>query len=719
MNTRVLKVTSVVLKTSVAVVALGTAVSASAQETQLQTIVIEGEATNGWGQTGIAPVRGYVAKQTRTGAKADISINRVPQAVSVVGKQEMDDRGVVNKVDEALRYTPGVVSAPFGTDPDTDWFYIRGFDAGQTGVYLDGLSLFSYGFGGFQIDPFMLERVEVLKGPASVLYGGANPGGIVNMIRKRPTDTPFYYTETGINSNGNAFAGFDISDAVDESGIYHYRLTGKVAGGDGYTDYTNDLRGFIMPQLTISPDDATELTIWAYASGLDQVHTGNGFLPYVGTVVDAPFGRIPRRFFPGEPDLDVGRYTQAMIGYELEHEFDDGWKVSSNFRYGHLNKYEYGPYPYLWASPTELNRIGFEGDTSADTLAWDNRIEREFDLGGATHNLMAGVDYRFYRIDNVQNFVSPGGPIDVLNPIYGLPQPANGPLYDEIVTMNQLGVYVQDQIRFGSGWIMTLNGRYDYVHTNFDNRLSPTRSFKESDGAFSGRAGLAYEFENGLRPYASVATFFNPLVGTSSDGPLTPEEGEQFEVGVKYEPTFFDGSITASAFHINKENYTISSGPPDWISSQLGEVRSQGFEIEAKANLNENWRLLGSVAYNDVEITKNPLNTALVGKTPYIVPDWTASLWLDYTVTTGTFEGLSVGGGVRYKGESWADEVNTLKVPSSAVVDAAIRYTKNDWTASLNVANVFDKKYVESCGGAGACGYGDARTVTFKLSKKW
>ncbi len=177
---------------------------------------------------------------------------------------------MVNKVDEALRYTPGVLSAPFGTDPDTDWFYIRGFDAAQTGLFLDGLPLFSFGFGNFQIDPFMLERIEVLKGPASVLYGGSNPGGIINLISKRPLDEPLYYTEVGINSDGNAFTGFDISDKLNDDGTVRYRLTGKVAGGDNYSDYSEDLRGFILPQVTYAPDDATSLTVFRLLQGLTR-----------------------------------------------------------------------------------------------------------------------------------------------------------------------------------------------------------------------------------------------------------------------------------------------------------------------------------------------------------------------------------------------------------------------------------------------------------------
>ncbi len=699
----------------VAVVAICGTWPAYAQEaaTTLAPIIIRGESERE------AAVKGYVAKRASTGSKSDTPVQDIPQAVSVIGREELDDRGVVNKVDEALRYTPGVKTQPFGSDPDTDWYYIRGFDASQTGVYLDGLSLFSYGFGNFQIDPFALDRVEVLKGPASVLYGGANAGGIVNMTSKRPTDTPYYYTEAGINSNGNGYGAFDVSDKLNDDGTIQYRLTGKIGGGDGYTDYTHDFRGFIMPQLTISPDADTKFTVWASYAGLDQLHTGNGFLPYEGTVVDWPsVGKISRRFFPGEPDIDTGRYSQTMAGYELEHTFDNGWELTSNLRYGHLNKYEHFVYPYLWASATELNRINFEGDTSADTIGWDNRLENSFDLGGTEHKVMVGLDYRLYRIDNIQNSVFGSGPIDVNNPVYGQPQAAPSPLYNETVTMNQLGFYAQDQVRFGGGWLVTLNGRYDVVHTDFNDKMPTGVSFDDTDGAWSGRAGLAYEFDNGFTPYASVATFFNPLVGRGLQGPLKPEEGEQYEAGIKYVPTFMDASVTASVFQINKRNNTVAIGAPPW-TDQLGAVQSRGFEVEGKINVDENWKLLASYAYTDTEVTKNDPNPVLVGKSLYVVPAHSASLWADYTITSGLLEGVSIGAGLRYKGQSWADEANTLKVPESTVVDAAIRYKKDNWTASLNVTNLFDKTYVESCRGVGACGYGEARTVMFKIGKAW
>lgn len=714
------------LQASAAIAVAGIAVPALAQDTLAPIVIQSGEGTGT--DSGVGPVRGYVAKDTTTGSKTDTPLNEIPQSVSVVGQQEFQDRGVTNKIDEILRYTPGVVTQPFGSDPDTDWWYIRGFDATQTGVYFDNLSLFSYGFGGTQLDPFMLERVEVLKGPSSVLFGGANPGGVINLVRKRPTDDPLYYTETGINSNGNAFFGFDFSDAINEDGTVKYRLTGKVVGGDNYSDFSEDLRGFIMPQLTITPDDATSLTVWGYLGGLDQVHTGNGFFPYVGTEVDAPFGRIPRDAFYGEPDTDTGKYVQKMIGYEFEHEFDNGLKFSQNARYGHTHRWEYSLSPNGWTGgvPTgpdyNLARFDFEHDTNANSFAIDNRLETDFDLGQANHSLMVGLDYRYYRIDTIQYCCGGATPISATDPVYGF-EGAGILSTDQDVTLKQLGVYAQDQIRFGEGWIVTLNGRYDTVETDSNNGVAafnPTASsYGYDESALSGRAGIAYEFDNGLTPYASVATFFSPLVATTSTGLAEPEEGEQYEIGVKYEPTFVDGMITASLFQINKRNFTVNEPAPSTISRQLGEVESRGFELEGKVNINENWRILGSFSYTDLEISKNPLNPGLVGNSPYIVPDITAGLWLDYAFTNDALEGLSVGGGVRYVGESWADEANTLKVSDSTVFDAGIRYEKNDWAASLNVANLFDEKYVSGCQGVNVCGYGDARTVTFKVSKKW
>ena len=685
--------------------------------TQLEQLTVEGG--RGSGQA-TGPVDGYVAKTTAAGSKSATPISEIPQSVSVIGREELEDRGVVTKIDEALRYTAGVSTEPFGSDPDTDWFYIRGFDATQTGVFLDGLNLFSFGFGGFQTDAYMLERVEVLKGPASVLYGGANPGGIVDLIRKRPQDEPAYSTEIGINNFGNAFFGFDANDKLNEDGTVTYRVTGKVAGGDNYSDYSEDLRGFIMPQVTFTPDDATSFTIYAMASALDQVHVGNGFLPYAGTVTDGPFGgKIDRDFFFGEPDHDFGRYDQQMFGYEFSHEFDNGWKLSQNLRYAHVDKAEELVYPYAYTPTYDLARLGFKHDTTVDSFNVDTRAEKEFSTGPLEHSLLLGFDYKNFKIDQAQASAFPAPDLDPTDPDYGGGLPPYFTYLDAVTRLKQAGIYAQDQIRFGDGWLVTLNGRYDYVDIENESRLA-TGSYSTNDSALSGRAGLAYQFENGLTPYMSVATFFNPQIGTlsGSGGALEPEEGHQIEGGIKYEPTFIDGSLTASVYQIVKQNVTTTiAGPPPY-QQQIGEVTSTGFELEGKVNLNQNWKMLASYTYNDLEITEDG-DASLIGNRPYLIPEHQASMWLEYLVTDGALEGVSVGGGLRYQGESFADNANTAKVPDALIADAAIRYEKNGWGAALNVTNLFDKNYVKGCQGMFTCGYGDQRTITLKLSKSW
>lgn len=686
--------------------------------TVLEPIIVQGNGEQG----GTGPVKGYVAKQTTTGSKTATPLKEIPQSVSVVGREELEDRGVVDKVDQALLYTPGVFAQPYGSDPDTDWIYVRGFNASQTGLFLDNMALTSHAFGNFQVDPFMLERVEVLKGPASVLLGGANAGGVINMVRKRPSDEPYAYTEIGIDNNGNGFLGFDASGKVSDNEGIDYRVTGKLAGGNGYSDEQKDIRGIFMPQVTFQPDDNTSLNIWAYVSHLDQTHTSNGLLPYSGTVVANPFfGKIDRDAYFGNADFDIGRSTQAMVGYEFQHEFDEGWKFTQNLRYGYLDKRERQLYPFDYADQTDADVLMYADDvrSKANSFNVDNRIENQFDVAGINHKVMIGLDYRNYRLDNNQ-LATPFGfypnPVNPNDLPYSFPIPPLTPSTHQIYSINQVGIYAQDQIKFGNGWIATLNGRFDYLDSEVDDRLG-TGDYSLSETAWSGRAGLAYEFDNGLTPYASVSTFFSPLVGTSADGALKPEEGEQYEAGVKYEPNWLDGVLTASLFQIDKQNYTVST--PTFVSRQLGEVRSRGIEIEGKINLNENWKTIASASYTDLEFTKNPSDPSLQGKTPLLVPNSQASLWLDYTVTDGAFEGFGLGAGARYRGKSWADDANNFRVPDAVVFDAGIRYEKNGWKTSLNVTNLFDKEYVAGCNTTIFCGYGEARTATLKISKVW
>ncbi|WP_370675987.1 TonB-dependent siderophore receptor [Pleomorphomonas sp. PLEO] len=677
---------------------------------ELDEIVVQGE-----GGAGTAPVKGYVAKATTAGAKTDLPIEKIPQSVSVMGREEIDARAA-DKVDEALRYTPGVFTQPFGADSDTDWLYIRGFQATQSGIYLDGLQNYSYAFGGFLVDSHDLERIETLRGASSVLYGGSNPGGLVNMVSKQPTGERIRKIETSIDNNGYASLGFDIGDKLNDT--VAARVSGRIAGGNGYTDFEENFRGTVSPSLKVDLSDTTQLTVLANYTHLDGVHNGNAFLPYVGTVVAAPFGTIDRDANFTEPDVDDYDREQGALGYELKHNFGDGWKATQAMRVAYSDVEESMLYPYGYsgysASPAAgtdtLARINFAHHSKTFAINTDNRVEGTVDTGPLEHKLLLGIDYRLYDLDQMQASSS-GTDISATNPIYGSAQSTPVAYIDQTLRQHQLGFYAQDQIAFGGGWLATLNGRYDHVWTD----AVGTPAYSGDEGEWSGRAGLAYEFDNGLTPYASLSTFFNPVLGANGSGVFLPETGYQYEAGLKYRPDWVDGLFTLSLFDLTKQN--VLTGP--WYAqSQIGEVNSKGVELEAKVNLTENWKLTASAAVMDVDITEDA-DAALIGNTPYVIPETMASVWLDYAFSTGAFEGFTVGGGLRYVGSSWADNENTLKVPDVLLADARIGYNRGNWGVDLNANNIFDTEYVASCQTAYSCGYGEGRVVKLTGHFSW
>lgn len=695
------------------------------------------EAGNGTSmQSANGPVDGYVAKNTGFGSKTNTPISQIPQSVSVVGRKEIDDQGA-QKTDEALRYTAGVFAQPFGADSDTNWLFIRGFDATQTGIYQDGLQLYGYAFGAFYIDSFGLERIEVLKGASSVLYGGSNPGGLVNYVSKKPDGERHRYLEAGVNEFGTGYLGVDIGDRATSN--LDYRITGRIQGGDGYSDLQDDgFRGFVNPTLTWH-DEQTRLTLLGAYGHIDEVHNGGSFLPYVGTVVPASFGRIPREANYTEPKLDSYDREQGSFGYELEHKLASNLLFRQNARYGHADIEEVNVYPNGYASPTQLARVNFSHDTSVDTFLIDNQLEARAATGPVGHTVLAGIDYKYFNIDQVQSSAVFGTttPINVINPIYGTVGGPRVPYLNQDLTQEQVGVYVQEQARFGGGWIVTLNGRYDWVHAESDdgpNFYAPTlnTTTESDDGAASGRAGLAYTFSNGVTPYASASTYFNPVPGTTAAGAFfKPEEGEQYEVGVKYVPTFMNALFTASLFDITRQNVLAPDPVVNFASTQTGEVTSKGIELEAKVNVSEQLKVTGAFTAYDLEITKGGLQIPsfapgvpptvidLAGKRPVIVPEILASAAFDYTFRNSFLNGLSVGAGVRYYGSSPANQLNTKSVPDETLFDAKIGYDFGSWGVDLNVTNIFDEAYVASCQSETVCSYGESRVVKLKTHVTW
>jgi iron complex outermembrane receptor protein len=646
-----------------------------------------------------------------------------PQSISVIGREQIRDQNRASFA-EALRYAPGVRSETFGADTRNDWFKIRGFDAQDVGLFLDGLQLSSFAFANWKFPPFGIERIDILRGPSAVLYGGSGPGGLVNIISKKPPYAPLNYLEAGVNSYGNRYLSFDFGSPVatpsGPSNELYYRLLGKVKGGETQTAFTPDDSYFIAPSLTYKPDLDTTLTILASAS--KNRTRVQGFLPYVGTVVDAPFGRIPTRLFASDPSVDSFTREQEMVGYQFEKNLTDNLTFRQNARFAHddvkfqtlLGNGYIGGVP----ATARLSRFNDFARDIANQGNLDSQFEYRFATGPVQHKALVGVDLKSYQISDLQAFDFATPPLTLVNPVYGVAQGFPGTVFaDQTITQKQLGVYAQDQLKLGR-LTLVLSGRNDWVNTSDDNRLGP--SLNRDDSRFSGRAGLIYNTGLGIAPYVSYATSYNPIVGTNFvTGQLfTPETAEQTEVGVKIEPAGFNGHFGASLFDLKRQN-VLTTNPANALQSiQTGEVTSRGIELEAVANIMPGLKVVGAFTNFHIFVSKD-LNPALINTVPTNTPSEIASLWGDYTFQSGSLTGFGFGAGVRYNGVSYADTANSPVVPSHVVGDAAIHYEMKNWRFALNVTNISDQIYVGSCSTPTACFYGDRRRAVASVAYKW
>ncbi|MET0720709.1 MAG: TonB-dependent siderophore receptor, partial [Tardiphaga sp.] len=666
-------------------------------------------------------VRGYVASRSASGTKTNTAINETPQAISVVGAEQIRDQKPI-KLDEVLRYSPGVVAGTFGADTRNDWFLIRGFKSDDNSVFLDGMQLFATAFATWKLQPFNMERVEVLRGPSSVMYGGSSTGGIVNVTSKMPPAEPIRYMEVGVNNYGNSYLSFDFGGPVAtpvENGKIFTRLVGQVKGGETQTDYISDNNYFIAPSVTWKPDADTTLTVLASASKNDS--RVQGFLPYTGTVVNAPYGRIGTGFFASEPAADRFTREQEMLGYLFERRLSDSVTFRQNARFAHTDV-NLSTLQGLGTDATgNLSRLYFATRGIANQANLDNQLEYRFATGAIQHTALFGLDMRQYQLSDVQGSTFPSTSINVLNPVYtpGAQFATTNNYRDGLLTQKQLGIYAQDQIKLDR-FTLVLSGRNDFVRTTDENRLAGGSNVGRDDSKFTGRAGLIYNFDNGLAPYVSYSTSYNPLTGVVfSTGALRlPETGEQTEVGVKFQPLGFDGHFGAALFDMKRQNTPSTDFPNSNLPAQLGEVTSRGLELEAVANLAPGFKVMGSFTTYNLFISKD-LNPLLIDKVPTATPRQVASAWADYTFQSGAWTGFGFGGGVRYVGTSFADPANLMPVPSRVLGDVAVHYEWQNWRLALNVQNVADKIYVSSCSDPNSCFYGDRRRLTASVGYKW
>jgi iron complex outermembrane recepter protein len=696
-----------------------------------ETARTETAASRGTFQQGNGPIQGYVAHRSLVGTKTNTSLLEAPQSISVIGRDQMRDQNAQSVV-QALSYTAGVTTnSP--NDTRFESLRIRGF---QPVLYLDGMQL-PYGasqFGQPKIDVNLLERIEVLRGPSSSLYGQVAPGGMINLVSRLPTATPLNSIEFLANSWGRAQANFDIGGVVPSSpfstGDFYYRIAGTVHGGGTQVDFVDDYRGAIAPSFTWKPDLDTTFT---FLSGYQRDVTGLAlqFFPSVGTLLPNPNGRVPLTKFLGEPAFDHFDRTQYWAGYQFEHSFNDTWTVRQNLRYFGLetNTYAVAGGGALGVTALQpdlrtLNRGVFSFPENANAFTMDNQAEARFATGPFAHTLLFGVDYR--RLNSELDMrVGNAPPIDLYNTVYGAPIafPATRTNYSG-QRQDQTGVYMQDQIALG-GWRLTLSGRHDWVTTDTLNFLRNTRQ-SQDDSALTGRVGLNYIFDSGVAPYVAYATSFQPTLGvTQAQTPFQPTTAEQVEIGVKYAPPGTNLLVTAALFDITQENVTTPDPTNPLFNVQTGAARSRGGELEVTASLAEGLNLVGSYSYTDTEVTKTNIANQL-GKQLIIQPINQAALWVDYTVQQGQLAGFGLGGGVRYIGDSYGDAANIIPIPGYTLLDATIHYDLSYLDPKLrgvklavNAQNLFDKYYVSWCNSLNSCFLGSGRVVTGSVRYTW
>lgn len=686
--------------------------------TVLETIVVQGKGSR------LGPVSGYVAANSGTGTKTSTPLIRTPQSVTVVTREQAAAQGA-QSLTQALRYTAGVAAEVRGSASRYDLPYIRGFGSPlDSNQYLDGLRMLrGGGYAIPQIETYGLERVEFLKGPSSTLYGGVNPGGMINAASKMPMEEPRREVELLFGSHKRMQLGFDFSGPVNEDRSVLYRVVGLGRKSDTQVINTEEERLFLAPSLTWAPDADTTLTV----TGSYQHDPEGGYygiLPTVGSLWPGPVGQIPRSFNEGDPGYDQFDREQAAIGYQFEHRLNETWMVRHNLRYlDHTTITKTLGTASLASDGHTINRYALGTDETVRGVTSDLQLQAEFETGALTHTTLFGFDYQYSDWRQIRDYGAAPS-IDFLNPVYGgAMNLALARITNQKQRTSQSGFYVQDQIELGN-WTLVAGGRHDAVRTSTDNFLNGIAR-SQSDHAFSGKLGLIYNFDNGLAPYLSYSTSFLPVNGTDANGKaFKPTTAEQYEIGVKYQPEGFDGLFTLAYFDINQKDVVTSLNPLQ--SYQTGEQRSRGVEFEAKVAVNGNLNVTGAFSYTKAEVVKG-LGVD-VGDYPIGVPDYTASLWTDYTFSEGVLEGLNAGGGVRYVGKTvggYTVAATRLDAPGYTLFDAALTYDFGKKTpdlaglsARLSVNNVFDKTYV-TCLSNNFCNYGNGRVVYGSLTYRW
>jgi len=656
-------------------------------------------------ERGNGPVDGYVARRSVSATKTDTPIIETPQSISVITRDRIRDQGSLT-IQDALRYVSGMRGEAYGIDSRGDSALVRGT---SPGVFLDGLQKGVGYYNNTRTDPFTLERIEVLKGPSSMLYGQSPVGGLLNLVSKRPQAEQRSELQLQYGTFDRKQIAFDSTGPLDDEGTLLYRVIAIQRDSDTQVDHVKDNRLLFMPSLTWRPNEQFEWTLMANVQK-DDSGTTSSFLPHRGTVLSALYGKIDSDRFVSEPGFDEYDTEQKALTSQMSWRLDDTWTLRQNLRW-QKSKVSYQTmygYPFgLNPDDRTINRVYSVSKPEVTIWTADHQAESRFDTGALQHTLLVGVDYQHSVTDEKSAF-DVATPLDVYAPVYGSFDPSVVSLTDvPQQRTSQKGLYVQDQIRYQK-WLMTLGLRKDWADTRVED------GDRQKDDAVTGRVGLTYLFDNGVAPYISYSESFSPIIGLNADTQQSykPLEGEQWELGVKYQPPGSNTLLTAAVFDLREQNRQIFGVTPRG-DRQAGETQVRGVELEGLVEVTPVWNLIATYTYLDSEIVEGEEGEQ--GNRIASVPEHMASLWSQHRFSIAGIPGFSVGAGVRYVGASW-DGADNVKTPSTTLFDAMLGYAYQDWSFTLNATNLEDETYYTTCLSRGDCFTGNRRTVVATAS---
>lgn len=720
-------------------------------------------------------VTGVQAKVPASATKTATPLIEIPLTVTVVDADELTRRNALS-LNQVMGYVAGASPNQRGAMVTRyDQFILRGF---TPAIFLDGMRLLAGPYSMPQIDFNRIDQVDIIKGPASVLYGNATPGGVVNMTSKLPQEKAAGRFEAQLGNYATRRITGDINQPLDAQGKLLARVVGGWQKGDGLTSGTFSERYHISPSLTFSPTPRTSLTL---LGAYQHAPSGGGYsgVPAYGTVLANPFGTIARNINTGDPAYERYNHKARSLAGFLHHEFSDAIALRSNLRYQH-NTLSYRQLYVAGFATTgtgtarnsdysTVTRGGGGADENFKTITADNNLTAKFTTLGAKHTLLVGGDFQQIAGENYQQFntgvsTNPLTSIPTLNlfaPSYGGTMPSfdltvlSSAYTNTYSKREQWGVYVQDQVALGRLQLIAA-GRQDWYRQDSFNKKNGTASVL-SQKAFTGRLGALYAMENGLSPFISFSQSFEPQTGTTWQGtPFVPVTGRQFEAGLKWNPKGTKAVLTLSAYDLRRQKVPVTdpqagtAGIPSSSQIQIGEVRVRGIEFEGRGDLGAGFDIIAAASLTDAIITQgapaiaatssNSGTPSTTGTRQLGTPKWAASAFVTYDFDKGgahgALAGLRAGGGLRYVGGS--DGTTTYAVINGVttfqrfstkdftLVDAMVSYDLgraktelSGWTLAINVANLFDKTHISACPFNNSCYYGAPRTVTGTLRYSW